>query len=44
MNSFLKIIFKQSEIVGFVIEKNDQYIEISGDVGEWVDLFKIYTI
>jgi hypothetical protein len=31
-------------MIGFIIEKNDAIIEINGDVGDWVELFKVYTI
>ncbi|CAD8067396.1 unnamed protein product [Paramecium primaurelia] len=44
VNSFLKILFKQNEMIGFVLEKNDQTIEIYGDTQEWIDSFKNLTI
>lgn len=31
-------------MIGFIIEKNDAIIEVSGDVGDWVELFKVNTI
>ncbi|CAK73180.1 unnamed protein product (macronuclear) [Paramecium tetraurelia] len=44
VNSFLKILFKHNEVVGFVLEKNDHSIEIYGDTQEWIDSFKNLTI